>query len=84
MASKNPGKVFSGIPEVTDDCPTSSATSIPVSPINCLYFKLPTGLWWPCAGSIADQQHSALNSGCYWEGQESDGLFGNHSTKWEN
>lgn len=50
---------LSGIPEVTDDCPTNSATSIPVSPLNCLYFKLPTGVWL-CAGSTVEQQHPAL------------------------
>lgn len=35
---------LSGIPEVTDDYLTSSATSIPVLPLNCLYFKLPTAV----------------------------------------
>lgn len=59
---------------MTDDSGTSSDTSTPVSPLNCLYFKLPTAVGL-CAGSTVEQQHPAL--------QAAGGLLGNHSTKQE-
>lgn len=46
---------------MTDDSGTSSDTSIPVSPLNCLYFKLPTAVGL-CAGSTVEQQHPALQA----------------------